>query len=241
MKRKLLAVLCMALIACMALPLGLGALAEANSTLYVDQPALTLKVGQTKTVKLTWTGTSGQLYYAWDNAAVIKFEKSPDWVGQTKELYITGLAAGTAIVTITCSSSSDVATIKVTVQGEEEERQQDVRELLGMSVKNANKRLEHKLKKIGGAYANGYFSAKLNAFKRISDITVTSGNGRYSLFSIYPGMRFTQAASHLKKLGWKKVKRTGGSYFYLNDTYPCHAVCLEKKSSKVSTVRYYVP
>lgn len=246
MGKKLIAALSLALMLCVALagalPMGanLAARAEANaSTLSVDRSKLTLNVGETQTVLLTWTSTTGQLYYSWDNSAVIKFEKSGQWTGQTTKLFVTGLAAGKAKITITNSLNTDKATINVTVKGDDV--QQDMRDLLGITVKNANKRLEDKLRAVSGAYSNGYFSARTNALGRLNDINITAGDGKYTLFAVYPGLSFKKAAAQLKKLGWKQVKKQSDTYFYLNDDYLCRAVSLVKKGANVAAVRYFVP
>ena len=244
LRMTLAAALCLALVACLAaMPVGMGALAaarvERNKSLWVDLSKMTIAVGQTQPVKLTWTSKKGQLFYEWDDASVINFKKSGVWDGDTTTLYVTGLAPGKTTITITNSVDDDRATIVVTVV--DEGRQQDVSELLGLSVKSANLRLDDRLKAVSGGYSNGYFHVALNEFKRVRDITVYASAKRYTLFSIYPGMNFNSAAAQLKRLGWKQVKKRGGSVYYLNEDHLCRAVCLEKKSGKVVSVRYYVP
>lgn len=242
--RKFIAALCLALIACVAV-VPVCALArtavvvERNESLWVDISKLTLSVGETKTVKLTWKSKSGQLYYNWDNAAVIEFKKSGEWDGDTTNLYIKGLAEGKCKITISNSANDDKAVIEVTVI--DEGRQQDVAGILGLSVKNANKRLSDKLKSVTGGYSNGYFRVAVNDFSRIRDISITSFGKRYTLFSVYPGMKFKTAAAQLKKLGWKQAKKLGTSVYYLNEEYLCRAICLDKSGSMVASVRYYVP
>lgn len=242
--RKLIAALCLALIACVAV-LPVCALAqtavtvERNTTLWVDISKLTLRVGETKAVKLTWKSKSGQLYYSWDNAAVIDFKKSGVWDGDTTTLYIKGLAEGQTTVRITNSVNSDMATIDVTVI--DEDRQQEVADILGLTVKSANVRLSDKLKAVTGGYSNGYVRAVVNDLDRIRDITLTSFSKRYTLFTVYPGMKFKTAAAQLKKLGWKQAKKRGTSVYYLNEEYLCRAICLDKSGSVVAGVRYYVP
>lgn len=242
--RKFIAALCLALIACVAtMPVGAFAQAafrvERNTTLWVDTPKLTLSVGETKTVKLNWTSKSGQLFYNWDDAAVIEFKKSGVWDGDTTTLSIKGIAKGKTTITITNSVNSDKATIAVTVT--DGERQQDIDEILGLSVKSANARMDDKLKAVAGGFSNGYVHVALNDFKRIREISLASFTSRYTLFSVYPGMKFTNAAAQLKKLGWKQAKKLGTSTYYLNENYLCRAVCLEKSAGTVAVVRYYVP
>ena len=244
LKMKLVAALCVMLIACACvLPACAFARtavkADRDSTLWVDISKMTLSICEKKDVRLTWKSTTGTLHYSWDNASVIEFKKSGIWEGNTTTLTIKGIGVGRATITISNSENADTASIEVTVVDETE--QNDVSAILGLSVKGANARLSDKLKAVSGGYSNGYFRVALNSFKRIREITLTAFGRSYTLFAVYPGMKFSDAAAKLKKAGWKQVKKMGTSVYYLNDEYLCRAICLEKSGDKVAVARYYVP
>lgn len=238
---RIIALLCLVLVACMALPVAAPA-ALAEPALTADKTEVKLNKGEQTTVTLTFPH-NGSFNCKWDNAIVANCVMSKVWNGYKTTMIIEGLAAGTTTVTLTNTVDDIPLIIHVTVV--EKKGKQEIRTLMGKTVKQANKELANALKYAKKRYDNGSFRVTRNSLKRIKNITLYAGKGKYRLFSVYPGMKASSAAAKLKKQGWKagrKSKKNGvTTVIYLNDTDPAHAIKLSQKSSKVTQVIYYVP
>lgn len=243
MKRinKLLAVLCLALMACVAvqtaLPCAVPA-ALAESPLTADKTEVKLVKGEKAVVTLTFK-LIGKIKGSLDNANVATCELGKKWDGEKTTLTIEGLDVGTATIKLTNDKTDDVLKIKVTVLKKNDK--QETRTMMGKTVKSVNKGLTEELKAKGSSYDNGCFKVKRNSLGRINRITVYAGKGKYRLFSTYPGMKTSTAATKLKNQGWKRIKKSSSGDIYLNNTYPALALKLKAKGSKVSQVIFYVP
>ena len=239
MKRlnRIIAVLCLALLACMILPAATPA-ALAKAALTADRTDVKLVKGEKAVVTLTFPYV-GSIGVKWDNAKVAKCKLSQKWEGDKTTMTITALSAGKTTVSLTNSKSKDVLKIKVTVVSKD--AKQELRAVMGKTVKAANKTLADELKATAKGYDNGSFRVGRNTLKRINKIVLYGGKGGYRLFGTYPGMKLTAAVSTLKKKGWKLARKSSSGDIYLSESDPAHAIRLKKKSAKVSQVIYYVP
>ena len=238
---RIVAMLCLVLMVCVALPVAAPA-ALAEPALTADKTEIKLNKGEQTTVTLTFPH-SGGFSCAWDNKIVANCVMTKVWDGYKTTMIVEGLSVGKTTVTFTNTVDDTKLIIHVTVV--EKNGKQEIRPLMGKTVKQANKEVANALKRSGKSYDNGYFKVARNTLKRIKSITLYAGKGKYRLFSVYPGMKATSAAAKLKKQGWKasrKSKKNGvTTVIYLNNTDPAHAIKLSQKSSKVTQVIYYVP
>ncbi len=238
---RIVAVLCLVLMACVALPVAAPS-ALAAPALTADRTDVRLVVGEETEVTLTFPH-SGGFKFALDNSLVADCKLTKKWDGYDTGLVIKGLAKGKATVTLTNSVDSSVVKIKVTVA--EKNAKQEIRTLMGKTVKQANKDLANELKYVKKRYDNGCFRVVRNSLKRIKNITLYAGKGKYRLFGVYPGMKLSTAATKLKKQGWKQAKKSTKkgvtSCVYLNSGDSAHAMKLTAKSSRLTQVIYYVP
>lgn len=243
MKRmnRLFAVLCLALALCLAMPAALAAdRAKGGAALTANMTDIRLVKGESVDVTLTYAYKDGGIDVAWDNDSVVSCVMSGKWDGDDTTMTVKAKGVGKSTVTLTNTKTRDVLKINVTVVSGKEVKS-EVSKLAGKTVKAANAALPNALKLKKGAYDNGCLKVKLDAFKRIKNITLYAGNGAYRLFSIYPGMKYTAAASTLKKQGWKLTKKTGKGDYYLSNSDLFHAIRVLKTGAKVKQVIYYIP
>ena len=236
LKKMLMAALCLMLAACMALP---AALAEDSTVLSASMTDITLVKGESVVVDLTYE-LMGKIFVKWDNAYAITCKMSGVWDGKRTSMTVSGLGVGKSTITLTDSLTDGALNIRVTVT-DGKQAKNELRTLIGKTVKAANKLLPDPLKATGSGYDNGRFSVKRDSLKRIKSITLYGGKGAYRLFSVYPGLKYTTAVSRLKKQGWKRAKKSSKGDIYLNSSDPAHAIRLVKKSTKVGKILYYIP
>ena len=234
-KRLFIAALCLALVLCMALP----ALAEDRPALTANMTEITLLKGQSKDVTLTYA-LLGRISVKWDNAYAVSCKMSGVWDGNNTTMTVKGLNVGKATVTLTDSETDGVLKIKVTVT-DGKAAKSELSTLMGKTVKAANKAVPRALKAARSGYDNGYFSVKRNSLRRIKSITLYGGKGSYRLFSVYPGLKLTEAVARLKKQGWKRAMKSAKGDVYLSSGDPSHAIRLVKSGAKVGKIIYYIP
>ena len=236
LKKLLMAALCVALVACMALP---AVLAENGAALTASMTEITLVKGQSVDVALTYERL-GKIFVKWDNAYAVSCKMSDVWDGKNTTMKVTGLGVGKTTITLTDSETDGELKINVTVT-DGKQANKDLSTLMGMTVRAANKTLPHALKAAKSGYDNGYFSVKRNSLKRIKRITLYNGKGSYRLFSVYPGQKLTKAAAKLKKQGWKLARKSAKGDIYLSNGDSAHAVRLVPNATRVGEIIYYIP
>lgn len=209
------------------------------SPLSVDVKKLTLDMGKSRDVMVTWEYTE-QINVKWDNSAVVTASWG-EWKGKTIPLKITAVSAGTTRITLSNVRTADTVTITVTVQKPGASKSQEISDLMGLKVSAANKKLKDKLKPGQLGYANKCFSVYCNSLKRINGIRLYTGKKRYTLMSVYPGMKSKAAVNALRAEGWKKAGRDKVGTLFVSSKDPDHVVRLQTSKGKVTCVAYFVP
>lgn len=239
--KMLVMALCLALVACAALQAAAPGVAYAakSSVISADATELKLVKGESKDVTLTFTLHNVKLKVNWDNSKVVTCKMSDKWDGDKTTMTVKAKGTGKAVIRLTNEKTKDVLKIKVTVV--KKNAKQDIRTLVGKTVKSANKELADELKYSKIGYDNGSFRVGRDSLKRIKKIILYGGKGKYRLYSVYPGMKAATAVKTLEKQGWKLAKTSAKGGIYLNSGDPVHAIQLKEKSSKLAQVIYYVP
>ena len=210
----------------------------------VDKTSIRLKVDDTSTVKVTYTG-SGSIYWEASGDGGVFCKWSDAWYEDTLELRITGVKAGPAVVKVIERDSDFSVSINVAVIGSSGDTG-DILSRFGTNIRAFLKDMEDDLiyykydeEEDCDVYYNDYMmvyaSASTNLITRISLAWDTSG--KYTLCGIHPGIDFSTAQSKAPAVGWKYQNSNGDSYYYTAKYKGRDAVLTIEKQPDTSKVK----
>lgn len=164
-----------------------------------DKSKVSLNAGDKLNVKITYLNDNT---LCWDiedtNIAYCKWVDG--WDGDTCELTIVGLDAGTTTVTVYDEVTNDSVNIKVTVKGHVE-KVTELIWLLGKDIRMANAMLANDVQLIYNSekdyYYNDYFMVWVDDDNTITSIGYHRNYGAYTLSKQWPGRSLSYAVKEL--------------------------------------------
>ena len=134
-------------------------------------------------------------------------------------LMITGLKPGKATITFKNAVSNDVIKVKVTVK--EFVDLEQLEQIMGMSIAQANTLFSSKLMDFGdGTYMNSFMAVEPDSNGLIKKIYLLEQASNHTLFRIWPGLGYSYAKAVLESDGWKKISETGSGCMYVHSDHP---------------------
>ena len=196
--------------------------------------SLKLAPGKARVIALTLNYKDG-ISASWDNAGVISCAQSKMTAkgkGYTFTITVKALAGGEATLTVWNKKCAGKAMEKLKIRvlvgdGAASAEPQELCGFMGKTVKAANKTLKLKLEAAQMGYANQCFGAFLDSDGRIEEIQLYGGEGRYTLFSVWPGMEPAKADEALRGQGWQPGGHDTAGDLYFSEADAAHAIRLE--------------
>ena len=211
--------------------------------LSADPTEVNISVGQSYSVTITYLNNND---IEWDvgNSNIATCKWSEGWDGDTCQLIITGVGAGSTTVTVRDSVTQDYVDIYVTVTGNSGYTG-DLLGAYGMNFNEFNSVVDDPLSYFDYSngsyyYVNSYMMIVVSAStNNIQGIMLTSKSSKYTLTGVYPGMSLSSAQATAISAKWSYYQVDGDNYWY-RATYKGKTVYLviekESYSSTVKTV-----
>ena len=209
--------------------------------LSADPTSVSVNAGQSYSVTITYLNDN-TIRWSVDESSIATCKWGDGWVGDTCQLIITGVSAGSTVVTVRDTVTEDFVNIYVTVTGSSGY----TGELLGAygtDFDEFNSVVDDPLSYYDYDdgkyyYVNAYMMIVVSASTNdIEGIMLTSKSSKYTLTGVYPGMSLSSAQSAAISSGWTSYKVDGDNYWY-TATYKGKTVCLIiTKDSYSSTVK----
>ncbi len=209
--------------------------------LSADPTSVSVNAGQSYSVTITYLNDN-TIRWSVDDSSIATCKWGDGWVGDTCQLIITGVSAGSTVVTVRDTVTEDFVNIYVTVTGSSGY----TGELLGAygtDFDEFNSVVDDPLSYYDYDdgkyyYVNAYMMIVVSASTNdIEGIMLTSKSSKYTLTGVYPGMSLSSAQSAAISFGWTSYKVDGDNYWY-TATYKGKTVCLIiTKDSYSSTVK----
>ena len=209
--------------------------------LSADPTKVTVSAGQSYSVTITYLNDNTIRWSVGDsNIATCKWGEG--WDGDTCQLIITGVNAGSTIVTVRDTVTEDYVDIYVTVTGSSG-YSGDLLGAYGMDFDEFNSVVDDPLSYYDYSngkyyYVNSYMLILVSASTgNIEGIMLTSESSKYTLTGVYPGMSLYTAEATALNANWSSYKIDGNDYWY-RATYKGKTVYLViAKDSYSSTVK----
>ena len=209
--------------------------------LSADPTSVSVNAGQSYSVTITYLNDN-TIRWSVDDSSIATCKWGDGWVGDTCQLIITGVSAGSTVVTVRDTVTEDFVNIYVTVTGSSGYTG-DLLGAYGMDFDDFNSVVDDPLLYYDYDdgkyyYVNAYMMVVVTASTNVIEgIMLTSNSSKYTLTGVYPGMSLSSAQSTAISYGWSSYRVDGDNYWY-RATYEGETVYLIiTKESYSSTVK----
>ncbi len=209
--------------------------------LSANPTSISISAGQSYPVSITYLNDN-TIRWSVDDSSIATCKWGDGWDGDTCQLIITGVSAGSTTVTVRDTVTEDYVDIYVTVTGSTGYTG-EILGAYGMDFDEFNSIVDDTLSYYDyedGSYyyVNTYMMVVVSAStNNITGIMLTTKSSRYTLSGVYPGMNLYTAQSTAISAGWSSYRVNGNDYWY-TATYNGKTVYLIiAKESSSSTVK----
>ena len=203
--------------------------------LSADQTSLNIEAGKSQNVRITYLNDNT---IAWkvSNSNIVTCKWVGGWDGDTCQLTITGLSAGSATVTVYDKTTQDYVDISVTVYGQVE-KITELSKLMFKTIPEANAMLDLKLTYYkDNMYTCDYFSVLVDSNGTIDTVGFFNNYGEYTLMNQWPGRSLSNAATSLFNMGFKLQSDVDQLGTFTHPDLPGYKLLLHYSNSKVDYI-----
>lgn len=203
--------------------------------LSADQTNLNIEAGKSQNVRITYLNDNT---IAWkvSNSNVVTCKWIDGWDGNTCQLTITGLSAGSATVTVYDKTTQEYVDIYVTVYGQVE-KITELSRLMFKTIPEANAALDLKLTHYKeNMYTCDYFSVLVDSNGIINTVGFFNNYGDYTLMGQWPGRSLSNAANSLFNAGFKLESDVNQLGTFTHPDLPGYRLLLKYSNSKVDYI-----
>lgn len=205
---------------------------EQAPVLSADPTSISIEAGKSQNVRITYLNDN-TIVWKVSNSDIATCQWIDGWDGDTCQLTITGLSAGSATVTVYDETTQDYVDIHVNVYGQVEK----ITELSGLMFKTipeANAMLDLKLTYYEeNMYTCDYFSVLVDSKGKINTVGFFNNYGAYTLMGQWPGRSLSNAANSLFNMGFKLQSDVDQLGTFTHPDLPGCKLLLKYSNSKV--------